>query len=119
MLRPLFALVALAALPAEALPAMTDAPHALSLKVHEADGSIAIELLGHSPRTLAVSYELQISGRSTARHRGATTLAANTPVRLSTMKASVGETWCVRLIATEEGRDPYEILEGTCPAADG
>jgi hypothetical protein len=98
---------------------MTDAPQALSLKVDRADGTIAVELLGHSAHAQQVSYVLEVSGRSHSRHRGTTTLAANTPVSLSTMKASVDDTWCVRLLAEEEGRDPYEILEGDCPESDG
>lgn len=106
--------LALAATTAQVQPAMRDASHALSLKVERTGGTIAVELLGHSPRARQVSYVLEVSGQSTSRHRGTTTLAANTPVRLSAMTASVGETWCVRLLAEEEGSDPYEIVEGDC-----
>ncbi|OBV10208.1 curli-like amyloid fiber formation chaperone CsgH [Erythrobacter dokdonensis] len=97
---------------------MNDVPRALSLKVEQTDGAITVELVGHSARARQVSYELEVSGRSNSRHRGSTMLAANTPVRLSTMTASVGESWCVRLLAEEEGGDPYEILAGDCPEAE-
>ena len=121
-MRAPFALFALAALTAEACfamnPTASDAPPALSLKVERHGSRIAVELLGHSPRAQQVSYLLELSGHSTSRHRGTTTLAADTPVRLSTMAAEVGEDWCVRLMAQEEGREPYELREGSCPDAD-
>ena len=106
--------LALAMLPAKALPAMTDAPHALSLMVHSDAGLVEVELLGHSPDARSVSYRLEVTGTSTSRHNGKTTLAAGTSAVLSKVKVNAGEDWCVRLWAEEEGREPYEILEGSC-----
>lgn len=118
-MRHVFALLALTALTAEGLPAMTqtpsDASQALSLEVRQEDGKIAVALTGHSARALEVSYLLEISGKSNSRHRGRTTLAANVPARLSTMMVDAGEKWCVRLLAEEAGKAPYEIREGDCP----
>jgi hypothetical protein len=112
-------LLALAALPAEALTAMTDAPHALSLKVHRTADALEVELLGHSADARHVSYRLEVTGTSTSRHSGKTTLAAGTPAVLSKIRASAGEDWCVLLWAEEEGQEPYEIREGSCTGTPG
>lgn len=96
------------------VPAMTDEPHALTLDVREHDGTIEVQLVGLSPRAQQVSYALEVTGRSTSRHKGTTTLAADTRAVLSTMRASADENWCVKLRAEEEGREPYEITRGNC-----
>ncbi len=98
------------------IPTMTDDPHALSLDVQQRDGAIEVQLIGHAERTLEVSYTLEVTGHSTSRHRGKTTLTAGRSAVLSTMRASVGEEWCVKLVAEEPGRAPYEVIEGICPA---
>ncbi|NCP13843.1 MAG: hypothetical protein GW858_06710 [Sphingomonadales bacterium] len=111
-----FALVALSSEVAPAVPLPpADAPHALSLTVEQQDGRVAIALSGLAAQTTQVSYLLEVTGTSNSRHRGKTTLAANVPARLSTMTVDAGKGWCVRLLAEEEGRDPYEIREGHCP----
>jgi hypothetical protein len=94
--------------------AMTDLPAALQLEVRQTGDAIEVQLIGDSPRAQQVSYLLEVTGQSTSRHRGKTTLAANARTVLSTVRANVGEYWCVRLLAEEEGREPYEILEGDC-----
>ena len=96
--------------------AMTDQPNALTLDVHEHDGLVEVQLVGLSPRVQAVSYALEVTGQSTSRHRGSTTLAAGTRAVLSTMRTKAGADWCVKLVAEEEGRAPYEITRGTCSA---
>lgn len=113
---PAAALAALALLSHTTVPAMTEEPHALTLDVIEADGIIEVQLIGHAPRAQAVSYALEVTGQSTSRHRGSTTLAADTRAVLSTMRTTAGAEWCVRLTAEEEGRAPYEITRGTCAA---
>lgn len=107
------ALIALLVAPTT-VPAMTEDPHALTLDVREQDGAIEVQLIGLSPRAQQVSYLLEVSGQSTSRHRGKTTLTAGTTAILSTIRASSGADWCVRLVAEEEGRAPYEIREGSC-----
>lgn len=97
-------------------PAMTEAPHALTLDVHARDGMLEVRLVGLSPRAQAVRYTLEVTGASTSRHSGATTLAAGTEAVLSTMRTSAGADWCVKLEAQDEGGAPYAITRGTCAA---
>lgn len=96
------------------VPAMSDLRDALTLEVRQQGDTLEIQLIGDSDRTQQVSYLLEVTGQSTSRHRGKTTLAANARTILSTVRANPGNTWCVRLLAEEEGREPYEILEGDC-----
>ena len=96
--------------------AMTDQPDVLMLDVQEHDGLIDVQLIGLSPRAQAVSYTLEVTGQSTARHRGSTTLAAGARAVLSTMRTTAGTGWCVTLTAQEEGREPYTITRGPCAA---
>lgn len=112
---PAAALALLALLPSDTVPAMTDQPNALTLDVREHDGMLEIELIGLSPRAQGVRYALEVTGQSTSRHRGSTTLAAGTRAVLSTMRTRAGDNWCVKLTAEEEGRAPYEITQGPCP----
>lgn len=97
------------------IPTMNDDPRALTLQVQQRDGGIDVQLIGHSPRTQEVSYTLEVTGNSTSRHRGKTTLTAGNTAVLSTMRASAGDKWCVKLMAEEPGRAPYEVIEGSCP----
>lgn len=94
------------------VPAMTD--KALTLDVRNMDGMLEVQLIGLSPRAQKVIYSLDLTGQSTSRHKGSTTLAADTRAVLSTMRTQAGANWCVRLIAEEEGRAPYEITQGPC-----
>jgi ribose 1,5-bisphosphokinase PhnN len=96
--------------------AMTEQPNALTLDVREHDGLVEVQLIGLSPRAQAVSYALEVTGQSTSRHRGSTTLAAGTRAVLSTMRTKAGADWCVKLVAEEEGREPYEVTRGACAA---
>ena len=107
---------ALALLALATVPPMTDEAPALTLAVREHDGLIEVQLIGLSPRAQAVSYALEVTGQSTARHRGSTTLAAGTRAVLSTMTTRAGDDWCVKLTAEEAGRAPYEITRGPCAA---
>lgn len=112
------ALAALLLLAPDTVPAMTDHQPALTLEVQQHDNMIEVRLIGLSPRTLQVSYALEITGQSTSRHRGKTTLAADTLAVLSTMRARTGENWCVTLVAEDEGGEPYEVTRGTCAPAE-
>ncbi len=97
---------------------MSDSPRALTLDVRRNGDQIEVELIGHAPEARTVSYLLEVTGTSNSRHRGKTTLAANSRAVLSTVKVSAGRDWCVRLKAEEEGTEPYEIREGTNCADD-
>lgn len=102
-----------------AVPDMNDnAPRALALDVRQVDGAIEVQLTGEAPRAMRVSYELDVTGQSTSRHHGATSLAAGSKAVLSTIRVSAGADWCVRLVAEEDGGAPYEILKGPCGAND-
>jgi hypothetical protein len=94
--------------------AMTQDTRALTLEVLEQDGAIVVTLIGNAPRAQTVDYTLEVTGNSTSRHRGSTTLTANVEAVLSTIRISTESAWCVRLVATEDGREPYEIVEGNC-----
>ena len=97
---------------------MNDASRALTLDVREVPGAIEVQLIGNAPRAMRVAYELEVTGQSTSRHNGATSLAAGSKAVLSTIRVSAGANWCVRLKAEDEGGAPYEILKGTCEASD-
>ncbi|MEQ5788388.1 hypothetical protein J3454_10825 [Erythrobacter sp. NFXS35] len=98
--------------------AMTDRPESLTLDIREHGGALEVQLIGDSSRTQSVSYVLEVSGQSTSRHRGKTTLTADARTVLSTIRANAGDKWCVRLLAEEEGLPPYEILQGNCTAEE-
>lgn len=97
---------------------MSDPTRALTLDVREVPGAIEVQLIGDAPRAMRVSYELDVTGQSTSRHSGATSLAAGNKAVLSTIRVSAGAEWCVRLRAEEDGSAPYEIVKGTCAASD-
>ena len=112
-------MIALALLAPSKVPAMTNdvstpTTRALTLDVREHDGILEIALVGLSPRAQGVSYALEVTGNSTSRHRGKTTLAAGTRAVLSTMRTQAGDNWCVKLTAEEEGSTPYEVIQGPC-----
>lgn len=96
--------------------AMAEAPHALTLEVQARDGMLEVRLVGLSPRAQAVRYTLEVTGASTSRHSGATTLTAGTEAVLSTMRTSASADWCVKLEAQDEGGAPYAITRGACAA---
>lgn len=96
------------------VPAMTDEAHALTLDVQATNGVIEVQLIGLSPRAQAVSYALEVTGQSTSRHRGSTTLTPGTRAVLSTMRTQVADNWCVKLVAEDAGSAPYEITRGPC-----
>ena len=109
--------VLLLSLASSTVPDMNDnSPHSLALDIRRIGDAIEVQLIGQSPQARQVSYTLDVSGTSTSRHRGKTTIAADSRTVLSTIRVSVGEDWCVRLVAEEDGGTPYEIREGNCPA---
>ena len=116
ILAPSACALALAVFTQSMVPAMTDQPNALTLDVQEHAGVIEVQLIGLSARVQAVSYTLEVTGQSNARHRGSTTLAAGNRAVLSTMRTKASLGWCVTLIAQEEGREPYAVTRGTCTA---
>jgi hypothetical protein len=118
MTRPVLLAALFAPFVSATVNAMTDFRAALQLEVRQMGETIEVQLIGDSPRAQQVSYLLEVTGQSTSRHRGKTTLAANSRTVLSTVRANAGEQWCVRLLAEEEGREPYEIRKGDCTAGE-
>jgi hypothetical protein len=114
---PIAGLLAILHPASETVTTMTQAPHTLRLDVEQLDGSINVRLTGDAVHAQEVSYTLEVSGNSTSRHRGRTTWAAGASAVLSTMRASVGANWCVKLVAEEAGQAPYEITRGPCDGA--
>lgn len=106
-------------IPTEMVIPMTDESPALSLDVQHTGNLIEVRLIGNAAHTQEVSYQIEVIGQSTSRHSGKTTLTGGTTAVLSTMRASVGADWCVKLVAQEAGREPYEIIEGPCPTPAG
>lgn len=100
-------------------PAMTEDRQALRLDVHQHEGAIEVQLIGNSAQAQEVRYLLEVTGQSTTRHRGKTTLSPNTTAVLSTVRANTGSSWCVKLFAEEEGRAPYEVTHGSCSSPPG
>ena len=94
--------------------AMTHEPQALALQVVDNGPQVEVQLLANSPRAQEVSYTLEVTGKSTSKHRGKTSLAAGAKHVLSTIKASKDDDWCARVVVEEEGREPYELSEGSC-----
>jgi hypothetical protein len=115
---PLALAALLTPLASSTVTAMNEHPAALTLDVRQHGDAIEVQLIGDAPTARQVSYELEVAGQSTSRHRGKTTLTANARTVLSTVRATAGNKWCVRLLAEEEGREPYEIIEGDCGIAE-
>lgn len=113
------AIAALLLLPAfSQVTAMIERPEALKIDVREEGDVIEIQLIGETPRSQQISYVLEVTGQSSSRHRGKTTLAANSRTILSKVRTTAGGSWCVRLVAEEENREAYEILYGNCSSED-
>ena len=93
------------------------AERALSLAVDEQAGSVAVELIAHSPIVQQVSYEAELVGNSRSRHRGNTALPAHERQVLSRLRTSVSGTWCARVDVTEAGGARYTLTAGDCGAA--
>jgi hypothetical protein len=96
------------------VPAMAEDNRALTLDVQHDGDAVAVRLIGYASEATVVSYTIEITGNSTSRHRGKTTLPANVEATLSTLRMTTGENWCVRLEAEEAGRETYEITRGNC-----
>lgn len=81
----------------------------------ERDGNLVqLQLIGESPVTQKVRYEMTFTGQSTSHHRGNATLEAGQRHILSTMRMSVGGRWCVKVTVEEGGGRRYELSGGEC-----
>lgn len=93
---------------------MNEEARALALEVTDAGAHVELQLLAHSSRSQEVSYEIEVTGDSTTRHKGRTTLQAGAEAVLSTIRTSKSGDWCARVTVREEGREAYQILRGSC-----
>lgn len=81
----------------------------------ERDGNLVqLQLIGESPVTQKVRYEMTFTGQSTSHHRGNATLEAGQRHILSRMRMSVGGRWCVKVAVEEGGGRRYELNGGEC-----
>ena len=108
------AIVALILFPLSMESAMAEDTHALALDVSEKADLVEVLLRANSPHAQTVEYTLEVTGNSSSTHRGKTALQANTPAVLTTVRTAKNESWCARLVVTEQGREPYELTRGSC-----
>lgn len=106
-----------ATLPGLVLVAMTPeaAPRdAVMLEVERDGNNVELRLVGESPVTQRVQYDMAFTGHSTSHHRGNATLEAGRRHILSTMRMSVGGHWCVKVAVEEGDGRQYELSGGEC-----
>lgn len=116
MIRRYFAMLSLiygGAVPMNAA-AEAQTPRALTLDVNEGRDQVTISLIALSPVQQKISYDVQLTGSSQARHKGSMTISASTRQVLSTMSSSAGNRWCARVEVREEKLEPYTLLAGSC-----
>lgn len=98
--------------------AKTQTSRALTLEVHEGRDQVTISLIALSPVQQKISYDVQLTGSSRARHKGSMIISASTRQVLSTMSSSAGNGWCARAEVREEKLEPYTLLAGSCSDPD-
>lgn len=87
---------------------------AVVLEVAEKGDAVEVVLTGHSSVEQTIAYELALTGNSTSRHRGKTTLAADRSVVLSRMTMPAKPDWCVTATITEQDGRSYSYEQGSC-----
>jgi hypothetical protein len=93
---------------------MTDETRVMALEVVDAGTHVEVQLLANPQHRQVVSYQIEMTGDSTTRHNGRTTIEPGAQRVLSTIRTSKSGEWCARVIVQEEGRDPYELSQGSC-----
>ncbi len=92
---------------------MTDEARTLALEVVEADTHVKVLLLAQSRHRQEVSYEIELTGDSTTRHKGRTTVDPGGQRVLSTIRMSTSGAWCARVTVQEDDGAPYELSRGS------
>jgi hypothetical protein len=90
---------------------------AVTLGVSETEDQVAVELIANSPTAQSLEYEIELVGNSRSRHKGSTSIPANTRHVLSTMKTSAADGWCATVKVTEQAGESYTLTAGSCQAA--
>lgn len=91
-------------------------PRSLSMKVDESADAVQIELVADADSERVVEYDVEIVGRSRAKHSGRTTITAGPPTSLSRFKVSHDGTWCALATIREQGGLSYSLEAGDCSA---
>lgn len=94
---------------------MSDEARSLALEVVDAGSHVELQLLARPQHRQEVSYQIELTGDSTTRHSGRTTVEPGAQKVLSTIRTSKSGDWCARVTVQEEGREAYEITRGNCP----
>lgn len=88
---------------------------ALSLNVIETGDRVEVQLVAESSVTQQVEYEIELVGKSTARHSGNTSIAAGNRHVLSSLSSSASSNWCARAKVSEASGARYTLEAGDCP----
>lgn len=80
-----------------------DQPRALALHVERSPAQVTVTVVGHSARPTPVRYTLDVTGASTTRHAGRSTVGPGTRT-LSTVRFPDRAPWRVRLAVDEDAR---------------
>ena len=94
-----------------------DKPRALALEVVEQGDSVELALVAQSQVAQQVTYSVELTGTSTARHRGDTQIPAGERQVLSRLKSNVAGGWCATVEVTEGSGASYTLTAGDCAEA--
>lgn len=97
-----------------AMTSQTQPRDAVMLELEPDGGFVRLQLIGDSPMTQQVRYEIAFTGKSTSHLRGSATLEAGQRHLLSTMRMSTGPQWCVKVSVEEGDGRRYELRGGKC-----
>ena len=87
---------------------------AITLKVQEEAGQVALELIAHSETAQQISFTIELTGASNARHASTTSIAAGERQVLSRLQTDTGQGWCAIVHVTEENGAQYTLDAGDC-----
>ena len=93
---------------------ISEPPKAITLSIQPRGDVTEVSLEGHSPVDQRVEYSIEMTGSSTSRQ---TSLTANVPVVLSTMRRQTAGDWCVTIDVTEENGRNYRYTRGASCSA--
>ena len=87
---------------------------AISLNVIEGSETVEVQVVGDSPVTQQVEFEVELSGASNSRHKSSVTLASGDRQVLSRMKINTSDGWCAKLTVSEASGERYTLTAGDC-----
>ncbi len=110
----LFSAAALSFVLFVAMTSETTPRDAVMLELERDGGFVQLQLVGDSPMTQRVRYEITFTGQSTSHLRGSAQLEAGRRHVLTTMRMSTGPRWCVKIAVEEGDGRRYELNGGEC-----